>query len=120
MRSRHKHHLGLLFCCRRLCRQVYADGEGAVELWQDAFGEPADVVLQSPLVYGADLLCKDEGVLVKPLEAAYLGMCGQLCLCMHSARDWHNDDGGAVGVPYIVGNDEYGSSAALLRADNGI
>ena len=38
--------------------QVYADGEGAVELWQDAFGEPADVVLQSTLVYGADLLKK--------------------------------------------------------------
>ena len=45
-------------------------------------------------------------------------MCGQLRLCMHSARDWYDDNGGAVGVPYIVGNDEYGSPAALLRADN--
>ena len=47
-------------------------------------------------------------------------MCGQLCLCMHSACNWDDNNRRAVRVPYIIGNDKYGSPAALFRANNGI
>lgn len=91
-----------------------------VEFRYHAFGQSADIALQPLLVYGADLLGKDEGVFIKPLHIAYLGMCGQLCFCLYSARYRQDNDRRAVRVPYIVGNDKDGSPPALLRADNGV
>ena len=91
-----------------------------VEFRYHAFGQSADISLQSPLIYGTDLLSKDKGIFIKPLYIAYLGMGWQLCFCLYSARYRQDNDRRAVRVSYIVGNDKDGSPPALLRADNGV